>query len=243
MMQYMPGDAEPLALPLVQQMLLQSPNAGDRRKGRDLAQLAELEAGQWAGLFRLRGARPGPQRTLCILADLHVCGLVWDGTAPRIHNDWQLLLGVLHSYPLAEPAAAFSGAPTPFNPHVLDKNFAPQASGLAPEMRRFLTAAHDGACCWTVASQWRPTLSYTLALVVRQVSRILTGSLLYCEKYSLNDLANDHYLVLAREGRLPLGPSLPVPRDPGTPAPQALDGDDEDPIAWYEGSGEQNIGK
>jgi hypothetical protein len=67
-----------------------------------------------------------------------------------------------------------------------------------------------------------------------QISRVLGGRV-FGERFSLNNAARDHYLRLARDGQLPLGEPLPLPR-----AGQNLDElelefeQDDDAVEWEE---------
>jgi len=200
-----------LVLPIddVVPRLINSANVNDQRKGHDLQQLQWLSANAWARMFSLTGAMPGPRRMLHVFARLRVAGLLWEGE-PRLHDDWRFALGIPHSYPLAEPLVTFVDGPTPFNGHVLHGDFLPNREGMAPELQHFLNVGANGICCYALAGDWSTALDHNLALVVRQVSRILTG-LQHGERYSLNEHARDYLLRMAEEGRLPLGPALPIP--------------------------------
>jgi hypothetical protein len=190
--------------------LQNSSNPNDRRKGHDAQGLLSMQQGLWSGRFALTGAAAGPRRTLCLSARMQACGLTWDGS-PQPHDTWNIILAIANNYPLAAPAILFVDGPTPFNPHVLHKSFVPNRHGLSAELQQFLSDDHDGACCYTLSSDWSTSLDHDLVLVCRQVSRILVGSKLHGERNSINAQARDYYLKLHEMGHLPLGPALPLP--------------------------------
>jgi hypothetical protein len=107
-------------------------------------------------------------------------------------------------------------------------------------LRQFVEAVRagrDGACCYLRPDQWSPLTTHDLAVVVWQVSRILSGTRLYGERGSLNHHACDHYQRLQEEGRLPLGPALPLPWGNGAcDGTRRVPGDgedgDEEAIEW-----------
>ena len=101
-------------------------------------------------------------------------------------------------------------APAPFNPHVIHQGFLPERRGLPAELYTYVDQQGDGHTCYLRGSQWSLDGS-TLALVVWQISRIVTLTAFHGESVSLNTAARDHALRLAEEGRLPLGPALPPP--------------------------------
>ena len=231
----------PSVLPLdrVVGSLGQSPNVCDHRKSRDIRKLEELAQGLWSGRLLLGGADCGRKWGLDLVMQLDVASLVWRGRAEP-HHRWTMILGVPHTYPMAQPEVQFVGGPTPYCSHVIHREFLPDEKGLPLELRQFVEsvrAGRDGACCYLRPDQWSPLTTHDLALVIWQVSRILTGTRLFGERGSLNHHACDHYQRLQEEGRLPLGPALPVPwaGAAGDPLPsQPVDGEEgaEEAIEW-----------
>ena len=185
-------------------------NACDERKARDLLRLAELSAGAWSGRLLVEGLSAGPGRSLDLSCQLKSPGLAWQGE-PRPHDAWTLSLSLPHHYPLAQPEVRFVGA-VPYNPHVVHRDFVPEDREVPAEFRAFVSACrsgYDGGCCYLRGSQWSSALSFDLALVLWQTSRILCGGCLYAERGALNLHGRDYYLRLAGEGGLPLGEPLP----------------------------------
>ncbi|MBN2564803.1 MAG: hypothetical protein JXB46_03750 [Candidatus Eisenbacteria bacterium] len=194
-----------------------SPNVCDQRKGRDVEALMALAQGKWSSRFSLVRAFPGPQRSLTLLCELVISGLVWRNQ-PEPHSDWLIALGLPWNYPLAMPGAGFL-RDVPYNPHVSHRAFALEPRGLSAELHRYveeLRSGRDGGICFVRASQWTADSTRDLALLIWQISRILSGNVLYGEAAALNHSARDHYLRLKQEGKLPLGPSLPFPHENGS---------------------------
>jgi len=233
---------QPRLFPLekVVNRLRESPNVCDQRKARDLEKLLALAEGPWAGRFVPLGADCGGNRSLQVVAQLDVPGLAWRGQ-PEPHQNWTMVIAVPHNYPMVQPEVRFAGV-VPYCPHVVHREFLPDEKGLPPELRQFVEAVRagrDGSCCYLRNSDWSPLATHDLATAVCfQVSRILCGARLFGERGSLNNHARDYYQRLEDEGRLPLGPALPVPW--GTAAAEATShaagGDDEeDAIEWISG--------
>jgi len=221
--------------------LMESDNPSDRRKGRDLMQLVALEEGAWSQRMALLGARPGYRRSLDVLVAIRAAGLIWVGS-PEDCDTFQMMLGISNNYPMAAPAVMFVSGPTPYHPNVLHRDFRPDTRGLPAELQQLVNDEREGACCYAMASEWTPDLDHSLATVVRHVSRLLVGAKLRGEEYALNTHARDHYLKLKQEGRLSLGPALPLPDVPGDlaalldSANQADSEADEEAVEWIEES-------
>lgn len=228
----------PIRLDTVVGELGASPNLCDQRKARDIQALIQLSRGAWAGRFALLGALANADRMLILVTQLIARGLVWSGR-PQGHEQWTLALGMRHNYPLSLPAASFVQV-VPYNPHVAHSAFVPEERGLPPELQQYIRAlrmGQDGGCCFVRTAQWSPAVSHDLALAVWQVSRLLTGAHFFGEQGALNRHATSHYLALAEQGLLPLGPPLPPPRTPEAGAITRLqagiaaEGGDDD-IEW-----------
>lgn len=223
---------------------LASPNLIDQRKGRDLEELAALGRGAWKDRFQVLRCGSGPERSLIVVAAVLARGLVWEGNRPRPHDAFVLALIVPHTYPLSpvevrflDGGAAGAGVTVPFNPHVVHRDHPPDMTGLPPDLQAHLRDGH-GACCYVRHSQWSADASNSLAAVVWQVSRVLTG-LVFGEAHSLNPSARDVMLRMGAEGRLPLGPALPYPHA-GSELPAAAEasaaagGAEDADIQWQE---------
>ena len=186
-------------------------NVIDRRKGRDLLNLAELQKGPWRDRCSVTDIGVAPRRQLLLTVQLNVNGLAY-GDAPYPRGDWKLAVVVGHRYPLEMPNLRFLD-PTPYNPHMLDSRFLPDEASLPPELRPYVEdlRAGTGGCCFLETAQWTAALSHDLAFVIWQASRILTGNRLHMEAASLNQHARDYYLRHADQ--FPLGPALTAPSD------------------------------
>jgi hypothetical protein len=140
----------------------------------------------------------------------NVAGLILSGGQVQSHADWDLQIYVPMHYPYSKPEVKFQGSAIPFNPHVLHKESCIDEELLPPELLEFLEAMRNGQQGWMCYSAaWSPLATHDLTLLLWQVSRILGGRV-FGEKYSLNNLARDYFLRLGQEGRLPLGPPLPL---------------------------------
>ena len=192
--------------------LSRSQNVSDIRKARDLEVLDEVARTLWSGRCIVRGVGAGEQAALCLAVTLNdVAGLVLCGDQPVLQHRWDLLVYLPAHYPYARPDVRFEAGTVPFNPHVLHRDSIIDEETLPREMVQFLEAMRRGQEGWMCyAASWSPLATHDLALLVWQVGRILGGRVLG-EKYSLNNSARDYYLRLAGEGRLPLGPPLPLP--------------------------------
>jgi hypothetical protein len=159
-----------------------------------------------------------------------VAGLLLSGDQPVLHHRWKVLIYLPPHYPYERPEVRFEIGTVPYNPHVLHRDSVIDEESLPREMAQFLDAMRRGQEGWTCyATSWSPLATHDLALLVWQLGRILGGHV-FGEKYSLNNAARDHYLRMAAEGRLPLGPPLPLPRTFEGPeaAADLVDGEDED---------------
>ncbi len=232
--------ASPIRLDVVVKELAASANLCDLRKARDIQALVELARGAWAGRFALLGALADPDRTLVLVTQLQAKGLVWSNK-PQSHDQWTLAVGMRHNYPLSVPVASFVNV-VPYNPHVAHGAFVPEERGLPADLQQYIRAlrmGHDGGCCFVRTSQWSSAATHDLALAIWQVSRILTGAHFFGERGALNRHACTHYLTLAEQGLLPLGPALPPPRAPEAGAIVRMEasaaaegGDDDEDVEW-----------
>lgn len=193
------------------QQLLASENVCDQRKGRDLQQLLQLSHGLWRSRFEILGVRTTSDRSLVILCRLQVVGLIWSGDNPVKYNTFICAVGIPNNYPLSKPWIKFLGQ-IPWCCHVVHQDFVPDTKGLPANLQEYLRQG-AGNCCYTRTSQWTPSL--TLAVVIWQVSRLLTFSKVWGEAGSLNLAARDYALRSAKEGKiqLPLGEPLTYPHD------------------------------
>lgn len=201
--------------PLLQiiQRLLPSKNVCDMRKARDFEMLrqAAAEDGPWSGRCIVDGVGPADRGTIYIAIRLqNVAGLILSDGKVQPHANWDLRIYVPMHYPYSKPEVKFQGSEIPFNPHVLHRESLIDEESLPRELLEFLEAMRNGQEGWMCyAAGWSPLATHDLTLLVWQVSRILGGRV-FGEKYSLNNLARDYYLRLGQEGRLPLGPPLPL---------------------------------
>ena len=149
-------------------------NVIDRRKGRDLQNLLELQKGPWRDRCVVTDIVAAPRRQLLLTVQLNVNGLAYCDE-PYPHGDWKLAVVVGQHYPLEMPNIRFL-EPTPYNPHVLDTRFLPDEASLPPELRPYVEdlRAGTGGCCFLESAQWTAALSHDLAFVIWQASRILT---------------------------------------------------------------------
>jgi hypothetical protein len=212
-----------------------SANACDQRKSVDLGELLALGDGVWRGRFALTGFQQGPERSLVALCQLRTPGLVWSGNRAVEHDDFHFALCIPHRYPLAMPIVRFL-PPIPYSPHVVLAAHLPEMTGLPASLQEYIRAG-EGNCCFMLSSQWDARRS-TLAMVVFQISRVVSFTKIHGEVSSLNHVARDTALRLQREGRLPLGMCLPYPQETeGAGAePAAPGGAIEDDIEVVEGS-------
>jgi hypothetical protein len=221
-------------LALILHVLTMSANVCDRRKVRDLRGLEAFCRGPWRDRFEIVKAGSMPDRSLGMVCALRANGLVWANGAPQAHDIFAFVLGLPPNYPVAIPSVRFLD-PVPWSPHVVHADFLPPLNGLPAEFQEYVRQGH-GHCCYLRTFQWTPdAATHTLATVAWQISRILTLSKSWAEVNSLNLVARDHALRLAREGAVPLGAPLPCPTAPPDAA-AADDEDGEDPDVEWEGS-------
>jgi len=219
--------------------LLASKNGSDRRKGNDFSTLMNLGLGQWQGRFELLGFASGPRRYLAGICAMQADGLVWSAGQPTPNSTWLFTIGVAPNYPKIMPVVGFQ-RPMCWCPHVVHRDFLPRADGLPPELQEYLREG-EGHCCYMRSEDWAAdAATHNLAIVVWQVSRILTLSKWWGEVNSLNKAARDHALRLKEEGRLPLGRPLAMPQlgwhEEGSveTATGVAQGDEDDDIEWCE---------
>lgn len=193
----------------IMRRLLQAENPCDQRKGRDLGILLRLLAERWRQQVCILGAYPGDDGSLGLVFCLQVKGLVWGNDIPVVRDTFEFVLGIPRNYPLILPSVQFVGL-IPYNPHVVHPEFIPSTVGLPTELQVYARQG-AGCCCFLRHTQWHTDLSHNLALVLWQVSRILTLNKVFGEARSLNQAARDYVIHLQREDRLPLGPPLPLP--------------------------------
>jgi hypothetical protein len=192
---------------------LASPNACDQRKGADLDHLAAQARHGWDRRFAIEGFAAAARLSLTALCRLHVHGLASLNGRVGPQECFRFALAIPHRYPLSLPVVKFVGD-IPYSPHVVHRDFMPESAGLPPELQEYLRMG-EGYCCYLRSSQWSIDLSSNLALVVWQVSRLLTLDKVFGEMGSLNPSARDYALRLRDEGKTPLGPSLPYPSERG----------------------------
>jgi len=207
----MSSSAAPKSLLQIVQRLLPSKNVCDQRKARDLEVLQQAVNGIWAGRCIVDGVGAGNRGTIYIAIRLqNVPGLILCNSQPQPHSDWDLHIYVPIHYPYSKPEVRFQGSTIPFNPHVLHKESRIDEETLPRELLEYLEAIRKGQEGWMCyAAAWSPLATHDLTLLVWQVSRILGGRV-FGEIFSLNNFARDYYLQLGQEGRLPLGPPLPL---------------------------------
>jgi len=190
---------------------LASSDVCDQRKGGDLRHLAMQVQDRWRGRFAIKGFNASGDLSLTMLCRLQVAGLVSRDRCICPHEQFRFALSIPHRYPLSLPGVRFVGE-MPFCPHVVHRSFMPQMTGIPPELQEYLRLG-EGYCCYLRSSQWSVDLSCNLALVVWQVSRLLTFDKLFGEMGSLNPSARDYALRLRDQGKTPLGRSLPYPAE------------------------------
>ncbi len=193
------------------QRLLPSKNVCDMRKARDLELLQQAAEEPWSGRCIVDGIGAGERGAIFIAMHLqNVAGLILRDGQPLLQENWDLHIGVHAHYPYSKPEVKFQASTIPFNPHVLHKESHIDEESLPRELLEFLEdirKGQEGFMCYS--ANWPPLATHDLTLLVWQISRILGGRV-FGEKYSLNDEGRDYYLRLGREGRLPLGPPLPL---------------------------------
>lgn len=188
-----------------------SRNVCDNRKAADLRELIALAGGAWRGCFEILRFGSMPEGGLAIVCRLKVAGLIWSNGQPVPHDTFVCALGIPNSYPLAAPTVQFLGT-VPWCGHVVHRDFLPDASHLPSYLQEYRRLGH-GRCCYVRSSQWRPDTG-TFAVVLWQVSRLVSLAKGQGEAGSLNPAARDHAQRLATEGgSLPLGRALPYPRE------------------------------
>jgi len=189
--------------------LLNSKNPCDQRKGHDLGSVLGLSKACWHRQFCILGFCPGADGSLGVICCLQVRGLVWGNEIPVMRDTFEFVLGVPQNYPLILPTVQFVRL-IPYNPHIVHPSFMPNTVGLPAELQEY---ARQGAgyCCFLRHTQWSMDLSCNLALVIWQVSRILSLNKVFGEAGSLNKAARDYVIQLQKTGGLPLGPALPLP--------------------------------
>jgi hypothetical protein len=198
-----------LSLQAVIESCLASANACDQRKGHDLSHLLAMQTGLWSGRFVVEGLFGLPSLALAVLCRLRVNGLVWEDGGPRPHEVFRLVLLISHNYPLLVPGARFVDE-VPYCPHVVHGSFLPDTAGIPSELQTYIRMG-QGNCCFLRTAQWSSDLSCNLALVVWQISRILTFDKVFGEAGSLNASARDFAIRLRETGTAPLGSPLPHP--------------------------------
>jgi len=221
---------------------LDSARASDQRKGRDLDRLRQLGRAAWRERFQLLDIRSQPDRTVVVLCGLRAEGLVWDGTRPQRRGAFAFGLLVPPTYPLSPPGVQFIPPAIPFHPHVIHPDHLPVVEDLPDDLQPYGRDGRAGLCCYARPGQWSADLSFTLALVVWHVSRLLTGKV-FPESISLNNVARDEMLRLSAAGELPFGDPLPYPHegdaaDAQPPAQSPIDGADDEDIEWIEEEGD-----
>lgn len=193
----------------VRDVLAESSNPRDSREGTEI-DLLEPCPDEWRGRFALRGgtsARGG----LGLLMDLVADGAIWTPNGPSPHRDWQMLIIFPDHYPISQASVLFVD-PVPFQTNTCHRDCLPDAARLDPEYHEFVRRGH-GSCCYMSRSDWSTDFTtHNLALVVWQLSRLITYSTFRGEgRATLNSKAFDHAMRLRDQGRLPLGPPLPFP--------------------------------
>jgi hypothetical protein len=173
---------------------LASSNACDQRKGGDLAHLVA-----------------SANLSLTAICRLHARGLVSLDRRICPQEQFRFALAIPHRYPLSLPVVKFVGD-IPYSPHVVHRSFMPESAGIPPELQEYLRLG-EGYCCYLRSSQWSIALSSNLAVIVWQISRLLTLDKLFGEMGSLNPSARDYAIRLQDEGQTPLGPPLPYPSE------------------------------
>lgn len=218
--------------------LLAAPHPCDKRKGRDLAVVLDACRATWRERVVPLGLLPaeGGTALLAVFA-LRADGLVFSNGAPAAYDQFSLAILIPEHYPLAMPFVVFSD-PLPFSPHVFDTRFKPPAQGAPPEFHEFLQRG-NGCCCFVRHGQWTADCTHDLALLLWILSRIVTGNLMWGEATALNPRARDHFLRLKEQGRLPLGPALPLPESHaaaigGTPLSGQQESSSDPDIEWSE---------
>ena len=187
----------------------------------------------WANRFEILGFGGRPDGALSMLCRLRATGLIWQGE-PGPHDTFTFTVDIPRYYPLSPPGIRFV-EPVPFCPHVVHEQFLPAMEHVPPEFQAYLRAGGHGNCCYLRSSQWSSDpATHDLAIVVWQLSRVVTLGKAVGEVQSLNPRARDHALRLAQADRLPLGKSLPYPSDHGeeTQTTPCADEFAEDDIAW-----------
>ena len=209
--------------------LAASSNVCDQAKAGNIDEMRSLLAGRWRDRVELLAVRSRPEdRSLVIVLRIHARGRAYDPAAGAVPADqFVVAIALPHNFPLVMPEVCFLGPDVPWSAHVVHRH-APVPSSLSPEERAFIRRGH-GHCCFI--DHWRRDM--TLAQVVWQLSRIITGKL-HGERGNFNRAARDE--AFENPERLPWGPALPYPEDPqGEPRDDAFGTNrdkDEEAIEW-----------
>jgi hypothetical protein len=175
----------------------------------DINTLRALSEGQWRDRVRIAGFNFDPRGALLVRVELQAQGLRWSAGGPAAWDRWDLVLVVPPRYPLQMPGVVFIRE-VPFCPHVVHRD-CPPPGRLPPGLQDYLVRGH-GHCCYMQSTDWSwDVAACNLAVVLWQVSRIVTLEKVHGEANGLNHVARDHATRLAAEGRTPLGPALPLP--------------------------------
>jgi len=216
---------------------LDSPNPQQQRFGRDLSRLCGLTSrqGPWADRCHLLGLKGTEEGSVCLLVNLRVAGLVWDGNQPQLHTrGFVVALYVPAAYPHVKPSVRLL-EPIAYSPHVLHPCSPLDEASVPAELFGFLEQIRRqemGWCCYIRSSIWTPAAEFDLALCLYLVSGIITGARVWGERASLNRSALNWFQ--REKARLPLGNPLPFPHE------QMLSGSDwalrheeeEEAIEW-----------
>lgn len=207
--------------------LRSSQNVCDQRKGNCIRRVLDLQNGIWRDRFQTLACAEGEGRSLVLVCQLQVPGLVWQEGQPRPNEKWIVAAGLANNYPMAMPKVQFHQF-LPFNPHVVSRSHVSDAAGMPPELQEFLRHGADGACCYLKTEQWSANASLGLPFVFWQLSRLLVFENTHGERASLNPVARDW--AIRHESELPLGKPLPWP-SPQEPAPAMTESEDMEWIA------------
>jgi hypothetical protein len=175
--------------------LLASTNACDNRKGIDLRELLTLSRGRWRNRLEILQLGSTPERALVTVCRLQLAGLGWSDGQPTRQDSFVCAVSIPSCYPLSLPGAQFLGA-IPWCGHVVHKDFLPEESRLPSHLQEYLRLGH-GKCCYMRSSQWMPD-ACTLAIVLWQVSRLVTLEKSYGEPASLNPTGRGERPIAAR---------------------------------------------
>ena len=175
---------------------------------------ADLSApgGQWHGHLQLKDFGALPRHYLGILFELHCAGLIYDPTCgPTPASHFSGVLAIPPRFPKAVPTIKMD-SPAPYCAHVCQPMLDSRVDSLPPGLVSQIREHGEGYACFIEHREFDSSpQGTTLAVCLHQLSRIITLRAFHGEAATLCRPALDHTKNLDKQGRLPLGESLPYP--------------------------------